>query len=81
VPIVNLSPITLATYATLNAEFVKDNAQHTAKAKLLFRGLMTPGEIIRPYLPRKGPLVNLKPPQSNKKFGGQGPNVSDPSNN
>jgi len=70
----NLTPISIAAYAGMNAEFVKNDKQLTIKAKLVSRALMMPGEVIGPRLPKK-----MRAPAISKKFGGQGPNdpVSD----
>lgn len=65
----NLTPVSIAAYAGMNAEFVKNDEQLKIKAKLVSRALMVPGEVIGPRLPKK-----MRAPAISKKFGGQGPN-------
>ena len=65
----NLTPVSIAAYAGMNAEFVKTDEQMKIKAKIVSRALMVPGEVIGPRLPKK-----MRAPAISKKFGGQGPN-------
>jgi hypothetical protein len=65
----NLTPISIAAYAGMNADFVKNDDQLKIKAKIVSRALMMPGEVIGPRLPKK-----MRAPAISKKFGGQGPN-------